>query len=73
VRYSSAGVEQERLHFPTKKVSSVAFGGPELRTMYFTTAGGQDRAANGATAGALYALEAATPGVPEFRSQVGLG
>ncbi len=41
--------------------------------MYFTTAGGQDRATNGATAGALYAVEANVPGVPEFRSQVGLG
>ncbi|MFO0899148.1 MAG: SMP-30/gluconolactonase/LRE family protein [Pirellulales bacterium] len=70
VRYSPAGVEQERLHFPTKRVSSVAFGGPELKTMYFTTAGGQDRAAYGATAGALYAVEASVPGVPEFRSRI---
>jgi D-xylonolactonase len=72
VRYSPAGEELERIRFPTKKVSSVTFGGPELRTMFFTTAGAQDRAANGATAGALYALEAAVAGVPEFRSRIGL-
>jgi sugar lactone lactonase YvrE len=53
-------------------VSSVIFGGPEYTDMYVTTAGGQDKAKEGAGAGALFRLRTGVRGVPEFSSRVGL-
>lgn len=70
VRYDPDGVEMRRLTFPTRKVSSVTFGGPDYSDLYATTAGGHERDANGATAGALYRLRPGVTGVPEFRSRV---
>jgi sugar lactone lactonase YvrE len=54
VRYAPDGTERERLTMPTDFVSSVAFGGPDLRDLYVTTGGGDDREANGPEAGALF-------------------
>lgn len=73
IRYTPDGQEERRVEFPTKKISCVTFGGPEYTDMYVTTAGGQDREVNGATAGALYHLNLGIKGVPEFRSKVGMG
>jgi len=70
IRYDPAGREERRIPFPTKKVSCLAFGGADYTDMYVTTAGGQDRAANGATAGALFHLNLGIAGKPEFRSRV---
>ncbi len=70
IRYTPDGQEERRVEFPTKKISCVTFGGPDYTDMYVTTAGGQDRAENGATAGALYHLNLGIKGVPEFRSKV---
>lgn len=72
IRYTPDGQEERRIEFPTKKVSCVTFGGSDYTDMYVTTAGGQDRDANGATAGALYHLNLGIKGVPEFRSKVGM-
>ncbi len=72
IRYTPEGIEERRVEFPTKKVSCVTFGGPDYTDMYVTTAGGNNRAENGATAGALYHLNLGIKGVPEFRSHVGL-
>jgi D-xylonolactonase len=72
IRYTPEGKEERRIEFPTKKVSCVTFGGPDYTDMYITTAGGYDRAANGATAGALYHLNLGIKGVPEFRSKVAM-
>ncbi|MBX3011347.1 MAG: SMP-30/gluconolactonase/LRE family protein [Caldilineaceae bacterium] len=72
IRYAPDGTEERRISFPTKKISCLTFGGPDYTDMYVTTAGGNDRAANGATAGALYHLNLGIQGVPEFRSRIGL-
>jgi len=72
IRYDPTGKEERRVEFPTPKVSCVTFGGPMYTDMYVTTAGGQDRAANGATAGALFHLDLGIQGKPEFRSRVKL-
>jgi D-xylonolactonase len=71
VRYSPQGVEEQRVRFPAKKVSSVTFGGPDYTDMYVTTAGGQNKAEEGAGAGALFHLNLGIAGVPEFRSRIG--
>ena len=70
VRYDKSGTEYERVEFPARKVSSVTFGGPDYRTAYVTTAGGDDRNAEGDGAGALFAFDApdGVSGRPEFQS-----
>jgi D-xylono/L-arabinono-1,4-lactonase len=69
-RYNAAGVEQQMIKFPAKKVSSVVFGGADYSDAYFTTAGGDKRADNGPHAGALYRIKGLTRGVPEFYSRL---
>jgi sugar lactone lactonase YvrE len=72
VRLSPDGIEERRITFPAKKVSSVTFGGPGYADMYVTTAGGQNKAEEGQGAGALFRLRLGITGVAEFRSRVGL-
>jgi D-xylonolactonase len=72
VRYSPAGAERQRIPFPARKVSSVAFGGPDYADAYVTTAGGQDRPHEGPGAGALFRVRLGVSGGPEFRSRIGL-
>lgn len=56
VRYTPDGTERERLSLPTPFVTSAAFGGADLRELYVTTGGGEDRSGNGPGAGSLYRL-----------------
>ena len=71
-RYTPDGTEERRVRFPAKKVSSVVFGGEDLTDIYVTTAGGQNKAEEGAGAGALFRLNLGIPGKPEFLSRIGL-
>lgn len=70
VRFAPDGREVARIEFPASNVSSVTFGGEDYRDMYVTTAGGDDKAANGTGAGALFRLRPGIQGVPEFRSRI---
>lgn len=72
VRYTPAGVAAGRLEFPAQRVASLTFGGPDYADLYVTTAGGQDKAAFGPGAGALFRVRPGVRGVPEFRSRIGL-
>jgi len=67
---SEDGAVVGRIELPVTRVSSACFGGPELDTLYVTTAGGRD-APNGAD-GTLYRVKLATQGKIEFRSRIGL-
>lgn len=69
-RYSPNGEEVLRIPFPARKVSSLAFGGPKLRQIYATTAGGPERATEGPGAGAVFCLDLDIPGKAEFRSRI---
>jgi D-xylonolactonase len=70
-RYSPDGEDVGQWKFPTKKVSCLAFGGPDYDEIYVTTAGGDNPTENGEDAGALLRLKVpGMRGVPEFRSQV---
>lgn len=71
-RFTPDGVEERRVQFPAKKVSSVIFGGEDLTDMYVTTAGGQNKAQEGHGAGALFWLNLGIKGLPEFLSRVGI-
>lgn len=69
-RYAPDGTEERRVIFPAKKVSSLIFGGPDYRDIYVTTAGGNDKAANGPGAGALFRLRLGIQGLPEYPSRI---
>jgi sugar lactone lactonase YvrE len=72
VRLAADGSVAQRIDFPARKVSSVVFGGPSYEDMYITTAGGDEKATEGAGAGALFRLR--LPGVrgrAEFFSRIG--
>lgn len=72
VRYGPDGLLERRIWLPARKVSSVAFGGDDCTDMYITTAGGQDKAAEGPGAGCLYRLNVGIAGKPEHLSRVGI-
>jgi D-xylonolactonase len=72
VRYSQSGEELGRVLFPTKKVSSITFGGEDYTDAYVTTAGGQDKHLNGELAGALFHVSLGVRGRPEFLSGITL-
>ena len=68
--YNSAGEELGKIELPAKQISSVIFGGDDLMDIYLTSAGGDDQAANGELAGALFRVRAEVPGRPEFFSKI---
>ncbi len=70
VQHDGDGNVLSEVSFPTKKVSSVTFGGDDYTDMYVTTAGGHNTAENGETAGALYHLNLGVQGKPPFRSRI---
>ena len=72
VRYTPQGVEERRIRFPVRKVSSLTFGGEDCTDIYVTTAGGNIRHKDGVHAGALFRLNLGIQGVPEYCSRVGL-
>lgn len=65
------GSVAERIALPTGKVSSVTFGGADLKDIYITTAGGDAGGeSQDAVAGALFRVRAEIAGVPEFFSRI---
>lgn len=70
VRFDQSGNVAARFRFPTRKTSSLAFGGIDLTDIYVTTAGGHTRQEDGATAGALFHLRLDATGQPEFFSRI---
>lgn len=74
-RYSPAGELLETVAFPVGAITKVAFGGPDLRTVYATTANKHldtDGRAEQPEAGDLFAFQVSVPGVPGTEISVGL-
>lgn len=71
-RYAPDGREVGRIDFAAKKITSIAFGGPELSDLYVTSGGGDDRANEGAAAGALFRVASGTQGCPRALSRIGI-
>lgn len=70
-RYTPDGLEERRIEFPARKVSSVTFGGDDLGDLYVTTALlDGTKAEEGEGAGALFRLRMGIRGLPEFFSRV---
>ncbi len=68
VKISPTGEVLDRLKMPVSKISSCCFGGPEMDMLFVTTAGGGREGAV-ENDGALYRLDGAGRGRPEFRSR----
>ncbi len=60
----------KQIKVPAKCTTSVCFGGEDLSQMYITSAGGEDRKANGEYAGALIRVDPGGRGVVENLSRV---
>jgi D-xylonolactonase len=72
-RYAPDGALMARIAFPCANVTKIAFGGPDLRTAYATTARGcldRNALAEQPLAGGLFSFEAPVPGLPcpKFRA-----
>jgi len=71
LRLDADGSVAERAVLPVSRVSSAAFGGPDLDTLYVTTAGGTWEGSVPED-GTLYRFKVGVPGTVEFRSRVQL-
>ena len=68
IRYTPAGSIEREVRMPVQRPSSCMFGGPELKTLYVTSACVElkwQALAGGPLAGALFALECEVPGLAE--------
>jgi D-xylono/L-arabinono-1,4-lactonase len=70
LRFSSDSREEQRLYFPAALVSGLALAGEDGRELWVTTAGGDDKKANGAGAGALYRFRTGVRGPSALLSRV---
>jgi sugar lactone lactonase YvrE len=74
-RYSPKGELLEEIRFPVSAITKVAFGGPERKTLYATTAAKHLSDAERAEqphAGDLFAFEVDVPGVPGVEIRHGI-
>ena len=70
VRFLPDGVIDKKIELPTRKTSSLTFGGDDYTNIYITTAGGDTKEADGPLSGALFRLSVERPGLPEFFSRI---
>ena len=70
LRFRPDGRLDARIDLPTPRVTSVAFGGPGLATLFITTAAGDRKDEFGPHAGALFALTPGVKGLPDHRSNL---
>ena len=64
------GRELQRIKFPTRKITTLCFGGEDLTNIYINSAGGDDIQQNGQLAGALFHLRLGIKGKYEYRSRL---
>ncbi len=72
-RYAHDGSVDSVIDVPMLNTTSIIFAGDDLTDAYVTSGGGEDKAANGEYAGALYRLDLSDTGVkglPEFPSRI---
>lgn len=72
IRLDPNGTEQVRYPFPVPIVTSVTFGGSDLRDLYATTARPTDGRSAASGVGGIFRLRTDAQGRPEFRSRLGL-
>jgi D-xylonolactonase len=67
--YDEAGTELDHIDLPAPCITSLIYGGPDLRDVYVTSAVGGAKDPVDA-AGALFHYRAAVPGRPEYLSRI---
>ncbi len=73
MRYKPDGTLVQKIEIPTRLITSVMFGGPDLDELYVTSAGGDDKKKNGPEAGSLFRITGlGVKGRLEFLSRIGL-
>ena len=81
VRYDPDGKEERRIATPAKQTSCLTFGGPELTTLYITTAGQSEpmpvmppgyNPSEGPFGGPLYRVETGIQGLPDLKADIAL-
>lgn len=70
-QYDAAGELLGKIDVPAQRVSCVMFGGDDLKDMYLTTAGGENKTKFGPGAGALFHVRPGIQGRPEYFSRLG--
>jgi D-xylono/L-arabinono-1,4-lactonase len=70
VRFNQDGNIANRVQFPTRKVSSLTFGGEDLQDISVTTAGGNTKPEDGEAAGSLFRIRLGAIGRLEFLSRI---
>jgi len=73
-RYAPSGELLETIRFPVSAVTKIAFGGPDLKTVFATTAAKLDTSARDSEpqAGDLFAFAVAVPGLASHEISIGL-
>ena len=77
-RYTPRGVLDREIAFPVPRPTSCAFGGPDLKTLYVTSAAfnlSAEQRAAAPLSGCLFALDVGAQGLPEpaFEPRSGVG
>jgi len=68
IRFAPDGSIVSEIRMPVQRPTSCMFGGPDLKTLYITSACvelGWTDLQNGPLAGGLFSVDCATPGLPE--------
>jgi xylono-1,5-lactonase len=69
-RFRPDGTVDQVINLPVQQVTKVAFGGPDLRTLYITTAAHRRSLADEPLAGALFQIPVETAGAPVCIAEV---
>ncbi len=70
-RYDPAnGNLVKRVAIPAPKVTCLCFGGKDYKTAFVSTAGGDVKNQDGASAGGLFQIDLGVPGAADFRSRI---
>jgi D-xylonolactonase len=68
-RFAADGRPLGRIEVPTENVTSCAFGGADMRTLFITTAGGLGSVGEG-IAGGVFMARTAVAGLPSGRARL---
>ena len=72
VCYRPDGTVKTKVDLPTKKITSVMFGGPEMSDLYITSAGNDETSTDANQAGNLFHITPGPQGRREFPSRIAL-
>jgi D-xylono/L-arabinono-1,4-lactonase len=72
VRLDPQGEMVAAIAMPARKITSLTFGGEDLKTIFVTSEGGSTRSEQDPVAGAVFSANCGVSGRPEFRSRIKL-